>query len=440
MFEWKSRLARSQGLLIIYASSAAFMTYFSMYAFRKPFTAASFTDVEGWNGILDYKVALVLSQVLGYLLSKFIGIKVVSEMPASKRAFSIVALVMLSELALIAFAVIPAPYNVAALFFNGLPLGMIWGLVFAFLEGRKVTEVLGACLSITFIVASGWVRTIGTYLMLEWHVSEMWMPAVTGAIFTPLLFISVYGLSQLPPPNVEDKRLRSERAPMDGKSRWQFFSRYALGLSCLVLSFMLLTGLRDFRDSFEAELWQGLGFGDEANIFAYAGMRVALIVATVLAAMMFVRSNTKAFLVNHLVILCGISLFGCSTWAFEMNLIDGKTWMIVLGAGIYIAYIPYNCFLFDRMIASLGVTANAGFLIYLADSAGYLGSVGILVYRTFMNEDLSWLEFFINASYVAAMLSAALVLISLVYFSAVLSKSQLILSIPRDLIFKRKYS
>lgn len=317
---------------------------------------------------------------------------------------------------------------------------MIWGLVFAFLEGRKVTEVLGACLSITFIVASGWVRTVGTYLMLDWHVSEMWMPAVTGAIFTPLLLVSVYGLSQLPAPSAEDKHLRAARAPMDGRSRWQFFCRYALGLSCLVLSFMLLTGLRDFRDSFEAELWQDLGFAEEANIFAYTGMRVALIVAVVLAAMMFVRSNTKAFFVNHVVILFGIALFGCATWAFEMGLIEGKTWMIVLGAGIYIAYIPYNSFLFDRMIASLGVTANAGFLIYLADSAGYLGSVGILLYRTFMQEQLSWLTFFINASYVAAIVSAALVMISLLYFSALLAQRQPLLNHRHTFTFKRTFS
>lgn len=123
VLKWTSKLAHSQGLLVVYASTAAFMTYFSMYAFRKPFTAASFTDVEGWSGVLDYKVALVLSQVLGYLLSKFIGIKVVSEMPAKKRAFSIVALVMLSELALIAFALIPAPYNVVALFL----MVSLWG-------------------------------------------------------------------------------------------------------------------------------------------------------------------------------------------------------------------------------------------------------------------------------------------------------------------------
>jgi hypothetical protein len=54
---------------------AAFGTYFCMYAFRKPFTAAGFQDTTVWG--LDYKTVLVTAQVLGYTFSKFLGIKVV---------------------------------------------------------------------------------------------------------------------------------------------------------------------------------------------------------------------------------------------------------------------------------------------------------------------------------------------------------------------------
>jgi hypothetical protein len=49
-----------------------------MYAFRKPFTVASFADVAPF--IVQYKIALVIIQVFGYALSKVAGIKVISEM------------------------------------------------------------------------------------------------------------------------------------------------------------------------------------------------------------------------------------------------------------------------------------------------------------------------------------------------------------------------
>jgi hypothetical protein len=132
-----------------YAIVAAFATYFCMYAFRKPFTAAKF-DGEfevPVLGMLDWKIILVVSQILGYTLSKFVGIKVVSEMSPKKRGIAIVVLITVAEGALGLFAITPEPWSAIWLFVNGMPLGMIWGMVFGFLEGRRTSEALGAGLS-----------------------------------------------------------------------------------------------------------------------------------------------------------------------------------------------------------------------------------------------------------------------------------------------------
>ena len=64
-------------------TAAAFGTYFAMYGFRKPFTAATYADTPGWFG-LDAKTLLVTAQVLGYTVSKFVGIGVVARMPAGR--------------------------------------------------------------------------------------------------------------------------------------------------------------------------------------------------------------------------------------------------------------------------------------------------------------------------------------------------------------------
>ncbi|MCO7188104.1 MULTISPECIES: DUF5690 family protein [unclassified Pseudoalteromonas] len=404
-------------VFVVYASSAAFMTYFCMYAFRKPFSVGKFEQVEAFIGVLDFKIALVLAQVFGYLLSKFIGIKVVSELTANRRALAILTLVMAAQLALVLFALVPEQLKPLMMFLNGVPLGMIWGIVFSFLEGRKTSEILGAFLSVTFIVASGLVRTVGQWLIVDLNVTEYWMPATTGAIFTVPLFVSVYLLAQTPPPSLDDQSARQARAPMNAQQRLAFFLRYAPGILLLITSFLLFTGLRDFRDNFSAEIWQALGHGEEPAIFAYAGIRIAGVVLFVLAAMVMIKNNTSAFLSNHGFILLGCVLLGGTTYAFEQHWIDGKSWMVWLGAGLYIAYIPYNCFLFDRMISAVGSTANAGFLIYLADSAGYLGSVSILLYRTFASPEISWLAFFIQLCYLVAILGGALVVGSMVYFS-----------------------
>src|ERR1700691_4547561 len=75
------------------AGLAGFCAYFSMYAFRKPFTAATYDAVAGWHFALDYKIALVLAQVAGYALSKLIGVKVISEIAPARRGAAILGLI-----------------------------------------------------------------------------------------------------------------------------------------------------------------------------------------------------------------------------------------------------------------------------------------------------------------------------------------------------------
>ncbi|MCC6727009.1 MAG: hypothetical protein IT258_21080, partial [Saprospiraceae bacterium] len=134
---------------IVLAAIAAAATYTCMYAFRKPFTAATFEGIV-YAGI-NYKVWLVVAQVLGYMASKFYGIRFISELKSAGRFQSIVLLIGFAWLSLLGFALVPPPWNIAFMFLNGLPLGLIWGIVFSYLEGRRTTEVLGIALASTFI-------------------------------------------------------------------------------------------------------------------------------------------------------------------------------------------------------------------------------------------------------------------------------------------------
>ena len=230
-----------------------------MYSFRKPFAVATYENQSLFG--LDLKIALVMSQVLGYAASKALGIKLNSEIPRRKRAWALLATIVWAEGALLLFALAPPAGQAVAIFLNGLSLGFVWGLVFSFLEGRQTSEILGAGLSCSYIVASGYVKSVGRYLY-EQGVAESWMPFVTGALFLPLFLLSVCGLSQLPPPNTEDIERRTERVPMDRSARRRFFVRYAFGLVVLVVVYVFLTAYRDFRDNFAAEIWQAVGYRD----------------------------------------------------------------------------------------------------------------------------------------------------------------------------------
>ncbi len=397
-----------------YAIAAAFTAYFCMYGFRKPYTVARF---EGQSvGDIDLKIALLLGQVFGYALSKFLGVKWVSELPGSRRAIALVGLIGIAELSLLAFGWLPAGGKVVAMFCNGLPLGAVWGLVFGFLEGRRTSEILGAGLSTSYIVASGGVKSVGSWLLGR-GLSEAWMPFVSGLVFLGPFLLAVWLLQRLPPPTAEDIAARTVRRPMDGPQRRAFFGRFAVGLVALTGLYTLLTAYRGFRDDFAAEIWAELGWADEPAIFTLTEIPVALAVMTGLALLYRITDNRRAFFVVHAMMAAGTVLVGLATWAFAAGAIGAIAWMTSVGVGLYLAYVPYGCVLFDRLIAYTGAAGTAVFMIYVTDAFGYAGQIAVLLYKNFGEADLSWVSFFTGFSYVTAIVCTASFAVSAWYFA-----------------------
>lgn len=408
-------LAKTSSIwFMLYAVSASFCLYSCAFAYRKTFTVATFEGLEFWG--IDYKVWLITSQVLGYMTSKFLGIKYVSEATAGRRGIGILAMIGVAMLALFLFAITPAPYNIIFMYFNGLPLGMVWGLVFGYLEGRRFTEVLGAGVSASFIFASGFAKSIGSFVMIGWGVSQFWMPFVVACLFTLPLLLFLWMLNQLPPPSAADEALRTRREPMDAGMRKHFFATFAPGLVLLIAAYVGLTAFREFRDNFMAEIWNSLGYGGSSAIFAYTETPVALITLVICGSVVLVKNNKTALVVNHLIVIAGMALTGVATLFFQSGLLEAPIWMLLVGLGLYLGYVPFNSIFFDRLIAAFKYVSNVGFLIYLADSFGYLGSVGVLFFKEFSYADLSWLTFFINSGYILSISGTLFMSISLMYF------------------------
>ena len=314
-----------------YAIGAAFTAYFSMYGFRKPFSAGTYAQQEVYG--LELKFALVIAQILGYTLSKFISIKVISELSPARRLVALLSLVGVAELALLGVAVLPMPLKPLAIFFNGLPLGAIWGLVFSFLEGRQTSEVLGAGLSMSYIVASGAVKTVGRWVLMA-GVPELWMPFVTGLVFAPVFVLACVGLSCLPRPSPADRAARTERAPMGPAARLAFVRAYGPGLFVLVGLYVLLTAFRDFRDNFAYELWAALGYAEQPAMLTYSELPVAASVMFAVALIFLVRDNRRAFFVMHGIMIAGAALTLAAVLLLNDGLICGAAFMMLVGSGL----------------------------------------------------------------------------------------------------------
>jgi hypothetical protein len=413
---------------VLYTSLAAFCLYTCVYAFRKTFAAATFADMTFFG--IDYKVLLVTFQVCGYALSKFWGIKLISELQAHSRKNGILITSGIALASWLFFGLVPAPYNIIFLLFNGLSLGLVWGMVFGYLEGRSVTEVLGASLSVSFIFSSGLCRSIGGFIIRDWNASETWMPFIVSCLFFIPLVIFLLLLDKIPPPSPEDESLRTKRQPMNTSERQKFISTFLPGIILFILAYMVLTSFRDFRDNFSAEVWASLGYRNSPGIYTRTEIPVSIGVLVVMGAIMMIKNNKMALMINHLIIIFGMIMIGLSTLLFEMKAINPPIWMTCIGMGLYLGYVPFNSIFFDRLLAAFRYTGTVGFIMYVADAFGYLGSVGVLFFKEFTNHELSWIQFFLNTGYFISVAGTLLISGSMIYFNYKLRRWELKSSTP----------
>ncbi|MFN5133983.1 MAG: DUF5690 family protein [Chitinophagaceae bacterium] len=408
-------LSSKQIQTALYAALIAFLTYASVYAYRKPFTVGSFGDLQYWG--VRYQTLLIIFQVIGYMLSKFYGIKFISELKRMGRWKTSAVLIGIAWLSLFLFALLPPLAGLLCFLVNGFVLGFMWGIVFSYVEGRQATDFIGSAMAVSFIFAGGFTRSVAKWLLVEWHVSEWWMPFLTGLIFAAPLALFIYLLEKIPAPNVDDEQERTRRVSMTAADRKSVLKLFGGGLIMITATYAFLTIIRDLRDNFMSNIWNDLGYGGNYKIFASTETITSIVVLIIMSLLVLIRRNMKAFRLIHLVIIAGFLLSGISSFLFKYNMLDGALWMQLVGMGLYMAYIPFNCIFFERMIAAFKINGNVGFLIYIADAFGYLGSVIVMLSKELLHIEANWSSFYSNAALLCAVIGIAGTFFSLSYFN-----------------------
>jgi hypothetical protein len=391
---------------------AAFGCYFCVYGFRKPFTAGQYVD-QYWLGI-HWKSILISSQIAGYMLSKWCGIFFVSSITWEKRALAIIISIVVAELALLGFGLIPRPWNLLFLVLNGLPLGMIFGYIQGYLEGKKNTELYIAALGSSFILADGVSKSVGMNL-LNWGIAENWMPFAAGVLYAlPLLFF-VWMLTNIPKPNAQEIQDRSERAPMNQEDRKLLIKQLWPGILCISLLYLCASLLRGIRSDFAPEIWKYLGYSSLPSTYSQTEIWVTIGILGINGSLVLLKNNFRAFFTSMFAITMGfILLIIAGIWGqYFMN----PFWLIVLtGFGIYLPYLTITTSVFERMIAITRHKANIGFLMYIVDSVGYLGYNILLLTVGFIFPSLNLPELFFAWIKMLGLLGLAISLLSGFYF------------------------
>lgn len=420
------------GVMNAYAVVAAFTVYFCVYAFRRPFTAATFEGLSFGGTQIQLKTAFVVSQVIGYTLAKYSGIKVVSEASRAGRARMLLGLIGLAEFALVLFAIVPPEWKVAAILLNGLALGMVWGLVVRYLEGRRTSDILLAGLACSFIVAGGVFQDVGRAVMAGDAIpflgiglanplpalDEFWMPAATGALFLLPFVAALWLLNQVPEPTLTDIAARTEREPMNKQRRRQFLLLYLPGILLLVAAYALLTAFRDYRDFYLVDVLTQLGYShaEHKDMLTRMQLDVAMGVLAIMSLLYLIKDNQRALLAVLGVIATGFLVIGLATLLHAAGAISGYSWALLVGLGGYMAYVPYNSVLFDRLMASTGFVGTAVFAIYVADSAGYTCSISVQLGKDVLAPQSSRLQFLQTLSLFVSFVGTVSVVAAGLYF------------------------
>ena len=87
----------------------------------------------------------------------------------------------------------------------------------------------------------------------------------------------------------------------------------------------------------------------------------------------------------------------------------------------YLPYVAFHTTVFERLVAASERPANMGFLLYVADSLGYLGYGVVLVARRTVDQSRELLPYFLQLLFLTAALSIVAVLFALLYFHRALT-------------------
>jgi len=370
----------------IVAVVAAFVTYFCMYAFRKPFAVLPF-EGQWFGSEVALKSAVVVSQLIGYVCAKFIGSHVCSGLRRNRVTFALISCILCALLSLALLGALPANLAFVAMALNGLSLGMVWGMVMRPLEGRGQSEFLLAGLCCSFILASGEVKSTGKWVLnSDWFGSifggnSQWMPFATALLYLIPFAIAAYFLGKIPRPSGVEVELRSERKAMTGDDRMRFIRDLFWIFVPIAATYLALTTFRDYRDNFQAELFGEVGVDIEANTGAFSKSErlVAFSVVVMISLVILVKHHLNALRLSLVMMILGAVLTVGSIYLRKAGAIDGMTWMVLSGLGAYLSYIIIHCITFERLVALTRSPGNSVFAMMLLDGFGYLGPIVVIL-------------------------------------------------------------
>jgi MFS family permease len=418
----------------LYVSQCIFLVLFglfnyaSVYFIRVPAFVASY-EGDTVAGTIDLKTAMAIAQLLGFGLGKIPALKYASQLgreriPGALLVFGVAAvLVQLIFFTLLGSIEVWRPFmQVTSVFVAAFITSPVYGLLVTFFEGRRSSEALLAGFELSYVISGGLAKSGGAVLLETYDISPQWMVSIAALLALPVYIVTLILLSAMPSPSPADVRHRNKRNPASSHERWAFIHRWYPGLIAITLQFIVLSGFRSFRDFFAPEVFRELlGQGNVSPaVYSQSETIVSIATLAVTGAMYRVQDNRRAFFSMLCLMLLGaggLILFG----TMFRHVIGPLPWMITIGVGLFLGYVPPGPMLYDRLMAASHTSHSTIFLVYIMEGTGDLCSMGFMLYKQFGAHTSTYVGFLVTLAYTVATLSIVLISFAILYFHRALA-------------------
>jgi hypothetical protein len=186
-------------------------------------------------------------------------------------------------------------------------------------------------------------------------------------------------LEQIPAPTEADTANRKPRIAMDNAAKWKLIKSTGILVPTLAILYATAGTLRDFRDNFGVEMLTELGSGQDFNLFARTETQIAILCSVFVGLVFLIKSHFNALFLMLGVMAIGLLMMATGSYLLTEGYLKPESWYLWVGIGAYLIFVPFQTVVFERLIAALSLKGNAGFVMYIADSSAYLGSVALVI-------------------------------------------------------------
>ena len=169
------------------------------------------------------------------------------------------------------------------------------------------------------------------------------------------------------------------------------------------------------------ELWRDLGVSKKPEVFTQSETMVAILVTGLNAVAILFRNNLAALNVTMIMMGMAFLLTIGSALMQGSGILSPLAFMILCGVGLYLPYVAFHTTVFERILSASRLPGNLAFLMYLADSIGYLGYALVLTAKNTLKSQTEILPMFRNSLMIASSVAVVCLVLSAIYFRRVLS-------------------